>query len=108
MKKHFKGFGFYLLLFLVIIMVFMMTRITPQQEKGVYSDLVIKIQNHEVSEISIVDNIATVKYKNSDAKSAVEVPGYQTLRADVGDEMEKQIKDGSLKVETPLPYSPPW
>lgn len=108
MKKHFKGFGFYLLLFMVIIMVFMMTRVTPQQERGVYSDLVIKIQNHEVSEISIVDNIATVKYKNSDAETMVEVPNYQTLRADVGDEMEKQIKDGSLKVETPLPWSPPW
>ena len=66
------------------------------------------IQNHEVSEISIVDSIATVKYKNSDSEATVEVPGYGTLRADVGEEMEAQIKDGSLKVETPLPYSPPW
>ncbi len=108
MKKHFKGLGFYLLLVLVIFMVFMMTRVTPQQEPGVYSDLVAKIQNHEVSEISIVDSIATVKYKNSDAKTTVEVPNYQTLRADVGEEMEKQIKDGSLRVETPQPWTPPW
>lgn len=107
-KKYLKGFGFYLVLFFIILMVFFMTRVTPRQEQGVYSDLVIKIQNHEVSEISIVDDIATVKYKNSDAVAAIEVPGYQTLRADVGEEMEKQIKDGSLKVETPLPYSPPW
>lgn len=108
MKKHFKGLGFYLLLVLVIFMVFMMTRVTPQQEPGVYSDLVAKIQNHEVSEISVVDSIATVKYKNSDAKTTVEVPNYQTLRADVGEEMEKQIKDGSLRVETPQPWTPPW
>lgn len=108
MKKHFKGLGFYLLLVLVIFLVFMMTRVTPQQEPGVYSDLVAKIQNHEVSEISIVDSIATVKYKNSDAKTTVEVPNYQTLRADVGEEMEKQIKDGSLRVETPQPWTPPW
>ncbi len=107
-KKYLKGFGFYLVLFFIILMVFFMTRVTPRQEQGVYSDLVIKIQNHEVSEISIVDDIATVKYKNSDAIATIEVPGYQTLRADVGEEMEKQIKDGSLKVETPLPYSPPW
>lgn len=108
MKKHFKGLGFYLLLVLVIFMVFMMTRVTPQQEPGVYSDLVAKIQNHEVSEISVVDSIATVKYKNSDAKTTVEVPNYQTLRADVGEEMEKQIKDGSLRVETPQLWTPPW
>ena len=107
-KKYLKGFGFYLLLLVIILMVFFMTRVTPQQEQGVYSDLVIKIQNHEVSEISVVDDVAKVKYKNSDALVTVEVPSYETLRADVGEEMEKQIKDGSLKVETPLPYSPPW
>ena len=108
MKKFLRNFGFYLVLTVIIVMVFFMTRITPQQENGVYSDLVVKIQNHEVSEISIVDNIAKVKYKNSDAQSSVEVPNYQTLRADVGEEMEKQIKDGSLKVETPIPASMPW
>ena len=108
MKKYLKGFSFYLALVIVIFMVFFMTRITPQQEQGVYSDLVIKIQNHEVSEISIVDDTAKVKYKNSDAVTTVEIPNYQTLRADVGEEMEKQIKDGSLKVETPIPASPPW
>lgn len=108
MKKHFKGLGFYLLLILIIFAVFMMTRVTPQQEQGVYSDLVIKIQNHEVSEISIEENTATVKYKNSDSKSTIEVPSYNTLRADVGEEMEKQIKDGSLKVETPIPWNPWW
>lgn len=107
-KKYLKGFSFYLALVIVIFMVFFMTRITPQQEQGVYSDLVIKIQNHEVSEISIVDDTAKVKYKNSDAVTTVEIPNYQTLRADVGEEMEKQIKDGSLKVETPIPASPPW
>lgn len=108
MRKHFKGLGFYLLLILIIFVVFMMTRVTPQQEQGVYSDLVIKIQNHEVSEISIEENTATVKYKNSDSKSIIEVPSYNTLRADVGEEMEKQIKDGSLKVETPIPWNPWW
>ena len=107
-KKYLKGIGFYLLLFLVILMVFFMTRVTPKQDKDVYSELVRDIQNHEVSEISIADDVATVKMKNSDSIIKVEVPGYETLRSDVGDEMEKQIKDGSLKVETPLPSSIPW
>ncbi len=90
-KKYLKGIGFYLLLFLVILMVFFMTRVTPKQDKDVYSELVRDIQNHEVSEISIADDVATVKMKNSDSIIKVEVPGYETLRSDVGDEMEKQI-----------------
>ena len=64
-KKYLKGIGFYLLLFLVILMVFFMTRVTPKQDKDVYSELVRDIQNHEVSEISIADDVATVKMKNS-------------------------------------------
>lgn len=108
MKRYFKGIGFYMILLVVIMMVFFMTKVTPNQDKEVYSELVRNIQNHEVSEITIVDDIATVKLKNSDSQIKVEIPGYETLRADVGEEMEKQIKDGSLKVETPLPSSPPW
>lgn len=80
-KKYLKGIGFYLLLFLVILMVFFMTRVTPKQDKDVYSELVRDIQNHEVSEISIADDVATVKMKNSDSIIKVEVPGYETLRA---------------------------
>ena len=36
------------------------------------------------------------------------MPSYETLKDDVGSTMDDQIRDGSLKVETPLPYSPPW
>ncbi len=108
MKKYFKGLGFYVVLTVIILLVFAMTRVTPEQENGIYSDLVRSIQNHEVSEISIVSDIATVKYKNSDSEQQVEIPGYAVLRADVGDEMEEQIKDGSLKIETPIPAEPPW
>ena len=108
MRKYLKGIGFYLVLAVIIVLLFAMIQVSPNQEDGIYSDLVRSIQNHEVSEISIVNDVATVKYKNSDSKQSVEIPGYAILRADAGDEMEAQIKDGSLKVETPLPWNPPW
>ncbi len=108
MKKYLKNIGFYLILFIIIILVFTMTRVSPERENGIYSDLVRSIQNHEVSEISIVSDIATVKYKNSDSEQQVEIPGYSVLRSDVGDELDEQIRDGSLKVETPIPSEPPW
>ncbi len=108
MKKYLKGLGFYVILTLIILMVFAMTQVTPEVENGIYSDLVRSIQNREVSELSIAGDVATVKYKNSDSEEQVEVPGYSVLRYDVGDTMEEQIKDGSLKVETPIPAEPPW
>ena len=107
MNKYLKGFGFYFLLFAVIIAVFALTNIPSQETKEIYSDLVVKIQNHEVKELSIVDDVATATL-NDDSEITVEVPSYETLKDDVGSTMDDQIRDGSLKVETPLPYSPPW
>ena len=107
MKKYLKGIGFYVLLFLIILMIFVMTSMPAKQSKEVYSDLVIKIQNHEVTELQVVDDVATAKLKDNSTIS-VEVPSYETLKEDVGDTLQQQLKDGSLKVETPLPYSPPW
>ena len=113
MKKYMRGIGFYVLLLLVIILVFSMTYGGQKQDKEIYSDLVVKIQNEEVSELSIVDNVATAKL-NDGTQISVEVPSYAVLKSDVGEDasgndiLSKQIADGKLKVETPLPYSPPW
>ena len=60
-----------------------------------------------VVELSVVDSVATAKLKDGDVIN-VEIPGYNTLKNDVGDAMQQQISNGGLKVETPLPYSPPW
>ena len=107
MKGYMKGIGFYVLLFFVIVMIFMMTSMPGKESKEIYSDLVLKIQQGQVTALSIVDDIATAKLSDGSTIS-VEVPGYATLKSDVGDSMQQQIADGSLKVETPLPYSPPW
>ena len=107
MKRYIKGVGFYVLLFFVIVMIFWMTSMPGQQTKEVYSDLILKIHQEEVTELSVVDNIATAKLKDGTVIS-VEVPGYLVLKNDAGEKMQKQIDAGTLRVETPLPYSPPW
>ncbi len=107
MKGYMKGIGFYVVLFLVIITIFMMTSMPGTESKQIYSDLVQKIQQGQVQELSVVDNIATAKLQDGSTIN-VEVPGYGTLKNDVGDTMQEQIANGTLKVETPLPYSPPW
>ncbi|MBQ7108838.1 MAG: ATP-dependent zinc metalloprotease FtsH [Clostridia bacterium] len=76
-------------------------------DEHIYSDLVLKIQQGEVSELSVVDDIA-VAILNDGTVLEVEVPGYWILREDAGTAMQDQISEGKLKVDTPLPYSPPW
>lgn len=61
MRKYIKGLGFYLVLFLVIVMVFWMTSIPGQESKEIYSDLIVKIQQGQVQELAVVDNIATAR-----------------------------------------------
>ncbi|MEG1442323.1 MAG: ATP-dependent metallopeptidase FtsH/Yme1/Tma family protein, partial [Oscillospiraceae bacterium] len=107
MKKYLKGSWLYILLFLIIIMIFLMTSMPNKQAKEIYSDLVVKIQNQEVTELQVVDDVATAKLKD-EKTITVEVPGYETLKSDVGSVFDEQVKAGTLKVDTPLPYSPPW
>ena len=107
MKRYIKGIGFYLLLFFVIVAIFWATSMPGEQEKQIYSDLIVKIQQEQVTELSVADNVATAKLKDGSTIS-VEVPGYLVLRTDAGEKMQKQIDAGTLKVDTPLPYSPPW
>ncbi len=107
MKRYIKGVGFYLLLFFVIVAIFWATSLPGEKEKQIYSDLIVKIQQGEVTELSVVDSIATATLKDGSVIT-VEVPGYLVLRTDAGEKMQEQIDAGTLKIETPLPYSPPW
>ncbi len=107
MKKRLKGFGFYIIFFLIILGIFAMTSMPSKEEKEIYSDLVVKIQNQEVSKLEITEDIAVATLKNG-KEITVEIPNYETLQNDVGNALQEQIKTGALKLETPLPYSPPW
>ena len=107
MKRYLKGIGFYVILFLVITMIFGLTSLPGEQDKEIYSDLIRKIQQEQVTELSVVDGVAEAKLKDG-TEISVEVPGYIVLKNDAGEAMQKQIDEGTLKVETPLPYSPPW
>mgnify|MGYP003317556172 CR=1 FL=1 len=81
MKRYLKGVGFYLILFAVIVGIFSLTSSPTLEQNEIYSDLIVKIQNGEVDEISIVDNVAEVTLKNGKTLE-VEVPSYSVLRED--------------------------
>lgn len=107
MKRYLRGIGFYLLMFVVIMTIYSLTSMPKQQDKYVYSDLILKIQQGEVSELSVVDDVATATLKDGKIME-IEVPSYWVLKEDAGAVMQDQISEGKLKVDTPLPYSPPW
>ena len=69
--------------------------------------MALKIQQGDVTDLSITDNTATAILKDG-KKIEVEIPGYYILKEDAGAAMQNQISEGKLKVDTPLPYSPPW
>ena len=108
MKKTVRGIGFYLIMFAIIIAIFTFVSSPEETHNQVYSDLIVKIQQGEVSELTVVDNIATATLKKDGSVIEVEVPSYYVLKDDVGPAMQDQISEGKLKVDTPLPYSPPW
>ncbi len=107
MKRYFRSMGIYALLFAIIVAIFTLTSAPTQPDKNIYSDLVLKIKQGEVTELSVVDDVAVAVLRDG-TMLEVEVPGYWALREDVGAEMQNQISAGKLKVDTPLPYSPPW
>ena len=107
MRRGFRGIGFYLILFLVIVMIYTMTSMPSTENREIYSDLIVKIQQEQVAELSVVDNVASAKLKDG-TEISVEVPSYTNLMYDAGDALQTQISEGTIKVETPLPYSPPW
>ncbi len=107
MKKYLRGIGFYLVLFLIIITIFVLTSMPETTTTYIYSDLIKMIREGQVKEIQIVDTDAIVTLVDN-TKISVVTPGYGALYASVGDELERQIAAGTLRVDTPEPASPPW
>ncbi len=107
LKKYLRGLGFYVILFVVIFTLFVMSSMPESTKKLDYSDLITKIKAGEIKELKVVESNATATLTDG-SQIKVEIPDYYALYSSVGSEIEQQIADGSLKVITPIPSSPPW
>lgn len=99
--------SFYIMLFLIILAIFIMSSMPESQTKYIYSDLCTMIKEEQVKEIQIVDTTATATLTDN-TKLTVAIPGYYALYESVGKEIERQVDAGTLKVDTPEPKTPPW
>ncbi|MBQ2890983.1 MAG: ATP-dependent metallopeptidase FtsH/Yme1/Tma family protein, partial [Clostridia bacterium] len=78
MKKHFKGFGFYIILLIVIIMIYSMVSTGDNAVTYKFSDLVGAIKSENIKELEVVENTALATLKNG-TKIEVDIPSYNAL-----------------------------
>ena len=107
MKKHFKGFGFYIILLIVIIMIYSMVSTGDNAVTYKFSDLVGAIKSENIKELEVVENTALATLKNG-TKIEVDIPSYNALFEACGEEMTAQIENKTLAVSTPKPAEIPW
>ncbi|MBR5155870.1 MAG: ATP-dependent zinc metalloprotease FtsH [Clostridia bacterium] len=107
LKKYLRGLGFYLVLFLIILTIFVLTSTPETPVNYVYSDLINMIKEGKVTDLQIVEAEATATLSDG-TKIVVVTPGYGAIYASVGEDIERQVALGTLRLSTPEPASPPW
>lgn len=107
MKKYIKGASFYILLLAVIFLIYFLLSYQTGPAMKDFSDLITLINSESVKELVVVENTATVTLKDN-TKVTSEIPSLGALYEHAGDQIKKQVTDGTLVYSTPTPASPPW
>lgn len=107
MKKYIKGASFYILLLAVIFLIYFLLNYQSGPVIKDFSELVTLINNGSVKELVVVENTATASLTDG-SKITSEIPGIYTLYEHSGEQIKKQVADGTLILSTPAPSSPPW
>lgn len=105
MKKSFRSISFYIILPIIIILLMMMSLRQPEAGTKSFSELVNAIEEKQVTAIEIGDTATIVEIEGK--KYTVEVNQFVLLSV-VGDEIQQQIKDGSLDSTVPAPETVSW
>ncbi|MCC8169626.1 MAG: ATP-dependent metallopeptidase FtsH/Yme1/Tma family protein, partial [Oscillospiraceae bacterium] len=104
MQKKIKGFGTWIVLFLVIYILYaLFSYMMTPHVKMVYSDLVNAIKNEQVSSMDISGNNVTATVTTEDGTTVrdvkIKIPSLDVLQADAGAEIAEQMAKGTLKQE---------
>jgi len=113
-RKYLGGVGFYVLLFLIVLLMFGIFNYEPGIDSIIYSELLSNIKAGRVSELVITDRTATItlrdvkeEYPNAN-KRVADISSIYLLYEDAGEEIQAQMDAGTLKVDTPAPQAMPW
>ncbi len=107
MKKYIKGVGVYAALLLVIFMIYTFMSYSAEQPTITFSELVESINQGKVKEIKVIEDEATVTFADGKV-SDCEIQSVMVLYSFAGENINKQVEKGTLKLEIEKPTSPPW
>lgn len=104
MSKFFRGASFYILIFIIIVAIVQMYGASNKEiMKLEYSQLIIQINDQNVSKLIIEDKVVTGVLKDG-TEFQSSVPDLQTFNQYI----LPQIKEGILQVNYKIPPGTPW
>jgi len=114
-KKAFSGIWFYIILLAIILLIFSVLNYSPGVKHILYSDLLSYIKSGQVTEMVVEERTVTIKL-NEDApvndptanQRVASIPSIGILYENAGEEIQEQLDNGTLKLDTPAPEEFPW
>ena len=107
MKKYMKNFGFYILLFAIIMVIFTMYTNWPSEEPKTYNDLYKEMVAENVVSLTVIEQNATAVLKNGKTME-VTIPPVEQFHEDLGQTIRDQMDRGVLKMDYQPPAETPW
>lgn len=112
-KRNFSGLWFYVALLAIILLIYSVLSYRPGVKQILYSDLLGYIKSEQVSEMIIDERKVVIVLKDENAvgdenKRIANIPSIGILYENAGDEIQEQLDNGSLKLDTPAPEKVSW
>ena len=114
-KKGFSGIWFYIILLLIVFFAFGAFNYQPEAKQISYSELVQNINSGNVKEMTISDRTVEIILANEgesadfiENKRIAHIPSIAILYENAGEQIQLQINEGTLKLNTPAPEELPW
>ncbi len=113
-RRRLGGIGFYVLLFLIVLLMFGIFNYEPGIKSIPYSELLSNLKSGKVSELVLTDRTALVTLRDiepeypNENKRVSDISSIFILYEDAGDAIRVQMDEGTLRVETPAPQEMPW
>lgn len=112
-KKGFRGIWFYIALLAVVFLVFNILNYQPGAKQILYSDLISYIKSGQVVEMTVKEKTVEITLSEpatspNSNKRIANIPSIGVLYENAGEEIQAQLNEGTLKLDTPKPEELPW
>ncbi len=109
MQKRYKGFGVWLIVISVFLLLYVMfSSVISESNKVPYSALVRDIKAGNVTSIVLSDDNVTVKSESFPTGITVQIPSVEAFYQDVGEDIKKQVENKTLDYSVQKNKNAPW